>query len=65
MTLLPDGVGGSIVMVPANADSTAAFGTQRRPLNEVFAADGDDIEAFTSSVEEMLSITIERTQVVA
>ena len=65
MTLLPDGVGEASWSCPPNADSTAAFGTQRRPLNEVFAADAGDIDAFTSSVEEMLSITIERTQVVA
>ncbi len=64
MTLLPDGVGGSIVVVPPNADATAAFGTQRRPLNEVFAADGADMDAFAASVEEMLSITIERSQTV-
>jgi hypothetical protein len=64
MTLLPDGVGGSIVIVPPNADSTAAFGAQRRPLDEVFAADGADLDAFDAAVEEMLSITIERAQVV-
>lgn len=62
MTLMPDGVGGSIATIPANADATAAFGVQRRALNELFRA--DDIEGFTSAVEEMLSITIERTQVV-
>jgi hypothetical protein len=64
MTLLPAGVGGSIVVVPANADATASFGAQRRPLNEVYAADGDDLAVFATSVEEMLSITIERTQAV-
>ena len=48
MTLLPDGVGGSIVVVPPNADATASFGTQRRPLDEVFAADGADMDAFTA-----------------
>jgi hypothetical protein len=65
MTLLPDGVGGSIVVIPPNADATASFGAQRRPLNEVFAADGADMDAFTSSVQEMLSITIERSQLVS
>ncbi len=65
MTLLPDNVGGSIVIVPRNADVTAAFGAQRRPLNEVFAADAADTAAFESAVEEMLSITIERSAVVS
>jgi hypothetical protein len=65
LTLLPDNVGGSIVIVPRNADVTAAFGAQRRPLNEVFAADAGDMAAFESSVEEMLSITIERSEVVS
>ena len=64
MTLLPTGIGGSIVVVPANADATASFGSQRRPLNEVFAADGADVAVFATSVEEMLSITIERSQTV-
>ncbi len=64
-TLLPAGVGGSIVVIPPNADATASFGTQRRPLDEVFAADAADLEAFTATVQEMLSITIERSQVVS
>jgi hypothetical protein len=64
MTLLPTAVGGSIVVVPANADATASFGAQRRPLTEVFAADGADVAVFATSVEEMLSITIERSQAV-
>ena len=38
MTLLPDGTGGTIVGVPVNADATAAFGGQRRPLDELYAA---------------------------
>jgi hypothetical protein len=62
MTLLPDGSGGSIVGVPVNADATAAFGPQRRPLDELYAA--DDPVAFTEAVQEMLSITIERSDVV-
>jgi hypothetical protein len=65
LTLLPDGVGGSIVVVPPNADATASFGAQRRPLDEVFAADPADMESFSSAVQEMLSITIERSQAVS
>ncbi len=62
MTLLPEGQGGSIVTVPVNADTTSGFGLQRRPLNEVF--DPSDPEAFVATVEDMLSITIERSAVV-
>ncbi len=62
MTLLPDGQGGSIVTVPVNADSTSGFGLQRRPLDASF--DGTDVEALVASVEEMLSITVQRAEVV-
>ncbi len=62
MTLLPEGQGGSIVTVPVNADATSGFGLQRRPLNESF--DPSDPEAFVATVEDMLSITIERSAVV-
>ncbi len=62
MTLLPEGQGGSIVTVPVNADATSGFGLQRRPLNESF--DPADPEAFVATVEDMLSITIERSAVV-
>ncbi len=62
MTLLPDGTGGSIVSVPVNADATAAFGVQRRPLDELYAVDA--LDGFTEAVQEMLSITIERSEVV-
>ncbi len=62
MTLLPEGQGGSIVTVPVNADATSGFGLQRRPLNESF--DPSDPEGFVAMVEDMLSITIERSAVV-
>lgn len=62
MTLLPEGQGGSIVTVPVNADSTAGFGLQRRPLDESF--DAADVEGLVASVEEMLAITIQRADVV-
>jgi len=62
MTLLPDGTGGSIVGVPVKADATAGFGGQRRPLDELYTA--DDLQGFAEVVQEMLSITIERSDVV-
>ena len=61
-TLLPEGQGGSVVTVPVNADASSGFGLQRRPLNEAF--DPSDPEAFVATVEDMLSITIERSAVV-
>ncbi len=63
MTLLPEGQGGSIVTIPVNADVSAGFGLQRRPLDESF--DPDDVEGLVASVEEMLSITIQRASVLA
>lgn len=62
MTLLPEGQGGSIVTVPVNADVTAGFGVQRRPLDESF--DSADLDGLIASVEEMLSITVQRAEVV-
>lgn len=62
MTLLPEGQGGSIVTVPVNADSTAGFGLQRRPLDESF--DPTDVEGLVASVEEMLAITLQRAAIV-
>ena len=62
LTLLPDGQGGSIVVIPAAADTTAGFGLQRRPLDEVY--DPGDPEGLTTAVEDMLSITVERAEIV-
>lgn len=62
LTLLPEGQGGSIVTIPVNADASAGFGLQRRPLDELF--DPADPDGLVMSVEEMLSITIERSSVV-
>ncbi len=62
MTLLPDGQGGSIVTVPVNADASAGFGLQRRPVDESF--DATDVEGLIASVEGMLSITVQRAAVV-
>jgi len=61
-TLLPEGQGGSIVTVPVNADATAGFGPQRRSLNESF--DPEDLEGLVADVEGMLSISIERVDIV-
>jgi hypothetical protein len=62
LTLLPEGVGGSIVTVPPNADSTAGFGVQRRPLDELF--DPDRPDDLVLAVEDMLSITIQQSAIV-
>ena len=62
VTLLPEGQGGSIVTVPVNADATAGFGLQRRPLVESF--DAADVDGLVASVEEMLAITLQRAAVV-
>jgi hypothetical protein len=62
LTLLPEGQGGSIVTVPVNADASAGFGLQRRPLDESF--DSADPEGLVASVEDMLSITLERAEIV-
>jgi hypothetical protein len=60
--LLPEGQGGSVVTLPVNADSTAGFGLQRRPLNVSF--DDTDVDDFVASVEDMLSISGERAEIV-
>ena len=62
LTLLPEGQGGSVVTMPLNADGTAGFGQQRRSLDEMF--DADDVDGLITSVEEMLSITVQRAEVV-
>src|SRR5690606_37782662 len=61
MTLDPAGQGGSIVTIPVNADVSAGFGLERRPLDESF--DPGDVEGLVASVEEMLSIAIQRASV--
>lgn len=62
VTLLPDGQGGSIVAVPVNADATAGFGLQRRPIVDGF--DASDIDGLVSEVEGMLSITVQMGAIV-
>ncbi|MGB0112912.1 MAG: hypothetical protein WBP59_06800 [Ilumatobacteraceae bacterium] len=62
LTLLPAGQGGSIVTVPVNADSTGWFGSERQPISDSF--DPDDVDALVGQVEGLLSISIERAQIV-
>jgi hypothetical protein len=62
LTLLPEGQGGSIVSLPVNADASAGFGDERQPLNELF--DAADIAEFATTIEDMLSITVQRSEVV-
>jgi hypothetical protein len=62
MTLLPEGQGGSVVVVPVNADYTAGFGLQRRPIDRSF--DASDIDGLVISVEDMLSISLQRAEIV-
>jgi hypothetical protein len=62
LTLLPEGVGGSIVTLPPNADATAGFGVQRRPLDVLF--DPERPDDFVFAVEDMLSVTLERSAIV-
>ena len=62
LTLLPGGAGGSIVTLPPNADSSAGFGVQRRPLDALF--DPERPDDFVLAVEDMLSITLERSAIV-
>lgn len=62
MTLLPDGQGGSIVTVPVNADVTAGFGAQRRALSDVVEV--ADVESLRRPLEEILTITVERADII-
>jgi hypothetical protein len=62
LTLLPEGQGGSIVPVRVDADATSGFGERRRPLDAEF--DPADVEALVVSVEEMLSISLQRAALV-
>ncbi len=61
-TLLPEGRGGSVAIVPVNADASVGLGPTRQPINTVFSV--DDPEGFAAVVESLLSITIERLEVV-
>ncbi len=62
MTLLPEGQGGSIVTVPVNADVTAGFGEQRQALSDI--VDVDDVESLRRPLEDILTITVERVEII-
>jgi hypothetical protein len=55
LVLAEHGVGGSIVPVPVNADSTADSGPDRVSLQDVYATGGKD--ELVAAVESVLSIT--------
>lgn len=61
-TLRPEGIGGSIVTVPVNADVNGGFGEERVRYDGVF--DSDEPDGSRSTLEAMLSLTIERFEVV-
>ena len=61
-TLLPEGRGGSVAIVPVNADATVGLGDSRQPINTVFST--DDPEGFAVVVESLLSISLERLIIV-
>jgi len=60
LTLLPEGQGGSIVTLPVNADVTAGFGAERRSVSSAFET--VEFADFVPLVEEMLSITLQRSE---
>lgn len=62
MTLLPEGQGGSLVTMPVNSDVSAGFGDERKPLDQSF--DAADPDGLASSVEEMLSISVQQVAIV-
>jgi hypothetical protein len=61
LTLDPSGVGGSIVVVPVNADTTNGFGPLRQPLSREPFPPGDQTqtERLDSNLEPLLTSTIE------
>lgn len=56
-------VGGSIVSVPASSDATAGGADVRVPLTQIYAEGG--IDALAQAVESVLSVTLDRSSVVA
>lgn len=62
MTLLPSGRGGTIVTVPVNADVNAGIDTEFVPLDAAF--EQLEFDEFVTRVEAMLTIAIERAEVV-
>lgn len=62
LTLLPEGQGGSIVPLRVDADATSGFGLDPRPIADEF--DPADVELLVATVEEMLSISLQRAALV-
>ncbi|MEM8619279.1 MAG: hypothetical protein AAGF73_06125 [Actinomycetota bacterium] len=66
-TLLPDGSGGSLALVPTNADVNAGFGDEPQTVGEAWSSidptDDVDLDAFSMEVGAMLSIAIDQTGV--
>lgn len=62
LTLNPQGSGGTIVVVPVNADASNGFGPERAPISRQAYRPGDDDAAagLVSRVEPLLTLTIER-----
>jgi hypothetical protein len=62
MVLAPTGVGGSIVPLPATADSSLDLGDDRFPLAETYAVAGP--EAFVAEAENLTAISFDVVEVV-
>jgi hypothetical protein len=62
MVLAPSGVGGSVVPLPATADSSLGLGADRYPLAETFAVAGPD--AFVAEAENLTAISFDVVEVV-
>ncbi|WP_420453272.1 hypothetical protein [Ilumatobacter sp.] len=64
-TLDPSGRGGSLVVVPVNADASNGVGVERRPISSRPFAAGDPEQAaqIARDLEPLLSTTIERSAV--
>lgn len=65
-TLSPDGVGGSLVTLPVNVDTTLGFGRRRTPLNtQPYTPDDPDSEQrLANELESVLAITLTDTVIV-
>ncbi|WP_040494230.1 hypothetical protein [Ilumatobacter nonamiensis] len=66
LTLDPSGIGGSVVVVPVNVDRTNGVGTERLPVSRQPYLPGDEAQTaeLMSEIEPLLTLTIERGQVV-
>lgn len=66
LTLSPSGTGGSIAVIPVNADQTNGFGSTRLPISRQPYTPGDAEleELLLFELEPLLTLTIERVAVV-